>query len=107
MNNPPLNIAFSVQAGKDLRNIRSYLTRKASASVARKIIIGLFTAVETLHVHPERYPPEPLLAQYGNFRVIRKGKYKIFYEYTGQEIIILRVIHSKRNLKKIFERFKP
>lgn len=107
MSNPPIDIAFSIHAGRDLRNIRNYLTKKASASVARKIVIGLFSVVETLHTHPERYPPEPLLASYGNFRVIRKGKYKIFYEYTGKEIIVLRVIHSRRDLKKIFEKFTP
>lgn len=107
MNNPSLDIAFSIHAGRDLRNIQNYITRKASASAARKIIIGIFSAVEILRTYPERYPPEPLLTQYGNFRVIMKGKYKIFYEYTGQEIIILRVIHSRRDLKKIFEKFKP
>ena len=104
---PPIDIAFTVRAGKDLQNIRKYLTSKASASVARKVLLRLFDAIETLRAQPERYPPEPLLKEHGNYRVIRKASYKIFYEYTGQEIIILRVIHTRRDLTKIFTNFKP
>lgn len=106
MDNLPIDIAFTIRAGRDLNNIKKYLTQKTSASVAQKVVIRIFTAIETLRVYPERYPPEPLLIQHGNFRVMRKGKYKVFYEYTGQEIIIIRVIHSKRNIQKLFERFQ-
>ena len=104
---PPYDVGFSVRAGRDMREIRQYLTRKASAEVALKIVSGLFDAIETLQEHPERYPPEPLLADYGNYRVIRKGSYEIFYEFTGYDIYIFRIVHSKRDLHRLFRRFKP
>lgn len=104
---PPLNIVFTIRAGRDFQNIRKYLTTNASASVARKVLLRLFDAIETLRTQPERYPPAPILAPYGNYRFIRKANYKIFYEYTGQEIIVLRVIHRRRDLTKVFAGFKP
>ena len=103
----PYDIAFSVYAGRDLREIRKYLTRKASAKVALRVVSSLFDAIETLQDHPERYPTEPLLAEKGNFRVIRKGAYEIFYEFTGHDIYIFRIVHSKRDLQRLLKRFKP
>ena len=85
MSTPPYDVAFSIHATKDLREIRRYLTKNASEKVAAKVIKGLFDAIETLQDHPERYPPEPLLVEYGNYRVIRKGSYEIFYEFTGHD----------------------
>ena len=104
---PPYDVAFSIHATRDLREIRRYLTKNASEKVATKVISGLFDAIETLQEHPERYPPEPLLTERGNYRVIRKGAYEIFYEFTGYDIYIYRVVHSKRDLQQLFKRFKP
>lgn len=103
----PYDVAFSIHAGRDLREIRRYLTKKASARIALKVVAGLFDAIETLQAHPERYPPEPLLADQGNYRVIRKGAYEIFYEFTGYDIYIYRVVHSKRDLQRLFRVFRP
>ncbi|MFN8302886.1 MAG: type II toxin-antitoxin system RelE/ParE family toxin [Saprospiraceae bacterium] len=104
---PPYDVAFSIHAGRDLREIRKYITQKASPKVAQRVIASLFEAVETLQEHPERYPIEPLLAEHGNYRVIRKGAYEIFYEFTGYDIYVYRVVHSKRDLERLFKRFKP
>lgn len=104
---PPYDVAFSIHATRDMREIRRYLTKNASAKVATKVISGLFDAIETLQEHPERYPPEPLLVERGNYRVIRKGAYEIFYEFTGYDIYIYRVVHSKRDLQRLFKKFKP
>lgn len=104
---PPYDVAFSIHAGRDLREIRKYLTQNASEKVALKVVAGLFEAIETLQEHPERYPPEPLLAEQGNYRVIRKGAYEIFYEFTGYDVYIYRIVHSKRDLERLFKRFKP
>ncbi len=104
---PPYDVAFSARAGKDLREIRRYLRQNTSHQIARKVMSGLFDAIESLQDHPERYPPEPLLADYGNYRVIRKGVYKIYYEFTGFDVYICRVVHSKRDLYRILRHFKP
>ncbi len=104
---PPYDVAFSIHAGRDLREIRKYLTQNASKKVALKVVASLFEAIETLQEHPERYPQEPLLAERGNYRVIRKGAYEIFYEFTGYDIYIYRIVHSKRDLERLLKRFKP
>lgn len=104
---PPYEIAISFRAGRDMREIRRYLRQNASDKIAEKIVAGWFEAMETLREQPERYPPEPLLAAHGNFRVIRKGSYKIFYEFTGFDIYIHRIIHAKRDFGRIFRDFKP
>ncbi len=104
---PPYDVAFSVRAGKDLREIRRYLLQNMTAGASQKVISGLLEAIESLQEHPERYPPEPILADHGNYRVIRKGVYKIFYEFTGYDVYICRVVHSKRDLHRILKRFKP
>jgi len=102
---PPYDVAFSFRAGRDMREIRRYLKEKASEQVAQKVILGLFEAIETLQEQPEPYPQEPLLVEHGNYRVIRKGAYDIFYEFTGHDIYIYRIVHSKRDLQRIFKRF--
>lgn len=103
----PYDVAFSIHAGRDLREIRRYLTKNASTRVALKVISGPFESIETLQEHLERYPTEPLLAKHGNFRVIRKGIYEIYYEFTGYDIYIYRIVHSKRDLVRLFKGFRP
>lgn len=102
----PYEIAFSTTAGRDLKDIKKYLKKHASETIANKVIGGLFDAIETLKEQPERYPQEPLLASFGNYRVIRKGVYKVYYEFTGYDIYILRIIHNRRDVKRIFKKWK-
>lgn len=107
--NLPFDLTFSKQFDQDLEEILDYLTKEASESAAEKVRNEVFKAVETLIDHPERYPPEPLLVKHGNYRVIRLRKvpYEVFYRFTGTEIYVIRIIHSKRDLTRIFKRFKP
>ena len=106
MNEVNHDIAFTIQAGKDLRNIRQYLTRHASASVAQKVIGGIFDAIQTLAKTPTHHRPEPLLAAFGDYRVMLKGKYKIYFEFTGHDVIIARIVHAKRDFKQVLKTFK-
>jgi toxin ParE1/3/4 len=108
MNNPPFEIGLSVRARRDLSQIKRYYKEVASPTVAQNVYNRLIEAMETLAEWPERYPPEPLLVKHGNFRVLRVKKlpYKIFYHFSGDDIVIVRVLHSKRDLKRILSRFK-
>lgn len=109
MNNPPFEIGLSMRARRDLSQIKRYYNEVASSRVAQSVFERLIETMETLAEWPERYPPEPLLAKHGNFRVIRVKKlpYKIFYHFSGDYVLIVRVLHSKRDLKRILSRFKP
>ncbi len=106
MNEENHDIAFTIQAGKDLRNIRQYLTRHASAYVAQKVIGGIFDAIQTLAKTPTQHRTEPKLADFGDFRVMLKGKYKVYYEFTGHDVIVARIVHAKRDFKQVLKTFK-
>ena len=94
-------IGWSNTAGKDLRRIRKWLTENASDAVADKVIRGIFNAIEPARTQPGRFPPEKRLLQYGDFRFILKWSYRIVYEFTGNQIIVHRIVHTKRDLKKV------
>ncbi len=92
-------IGWSNTAGKDLKNIKTYLNENASEKIATKLIKGLIQVAHTLEEQPERYPAYPALKKHGNFRYILKSNFKIIYEFTGHQVIIHRIIHTKRALK--------
>ena len=94
------DIGWSNRAGKDLLKIKAYLLENASETVAEKVLFRLYNAVEPTRRMPERFPLEPRLRKQGNFRFIKVWSYKIIYEFTGNQIIVHRVIHSKRDPKK-------
>lgn len=98
------DIGWSNRVGKDLMQIKAYLIENASEVAAQKVIVSLFNAVEPTRTQPERYPLEPRFRKHGNFRYIKVWSYKIIYEFTGNQIIVHRVIHSKRDLSKLIKR---
>lgn len=63
MNTPDFEVGLSVRARRDLREIARYYADTVSESVANKNYDRLIEAMESLGTRPERYPPEPLLAQ--------------------------------------------
>lgn len=109
MNTPDFEVGLSVRARRDLREIGRYSADAASEAVAQKNCDRLIAAMESLATQPERYPPEPLLAKFGNYRVmrVRKLPYEIFYKVSDNAVVVVRIIHAKRDLKRIFRRFKP
>jgi addiction module RelE/StbE family toxin len=107
MNTNPV-ILYSKRFDRDFNEILRYLRQNFSESAANVVLDKVFDTIEELIENPERYPPEPQLSHLGNYRVIRlkKSPYKIFYNYTGSEIRILRIFHSKRDFNRIFKRYK-
>lgn len=100
------DIGWSNRAGKDILKIKEWLVKNASETVAEKVVHRLYNAVEPTRTQPERYPWEPRLKKYGNYRFIKVWSYKIIYEFTGHQIIVHRVVHSKRDLKRLLRNFK-
>ncbi len=109
MNTPDFEVGLTMRARRDLWEIRRYYTEVISEAGSQKNYDRLISAMESLATQPERYPPEPLLSKFGNYRVLRlrKPPYEIFYKVSGKAIVVVRIIHSKRDLKRIFRRFKP
>jgi plasmid stabilization system protein ParE len=92
-------IGWSSKVGKDLAGIKSYLIENSSEATATKITKGLVQIVHTLEEQPERYPIYIPLKKHGNFRYIIKWNFRIVYEFTGHQIIVHRIIHTKRSYK--------
>ncbi|NUO01761.1 MAG: type II toxin-antitoxin system RelE/ParE family toxin [Saprospiraceae bacterium] len=101
-----LDIGWSNRVGKDLLAIKAYMVENGSEAIAEKVIVRIFSAVEPARTQPERFPYEPRFKKYGNFRYIKVWSYKIIYEFTGNQIIVHRVIHSKRDLQKLIKRLR-
>ncbi len=104
--NPPYPIIWETQIWDDIHNIYDYVWKNASPSIADKVIDGIFEAVKLLENFPEGYPLEKsLLFRPEKFRFIKKWNYKIIYRFTGKEVRILTIFHSKRDPQKLVERF--
>lgn len=106
MLNEEFDIGWSNKAGKDLLSIKQYLCDNASEAVAEKVLFKLFNSVEPTRLQPERFPIEPRLKKYGNYRFIKVWSYKIIYEFTGNQIIVHRIIHTKQNMKRQIRYFR-
>ena len=100
------DIGWSNRAGRDLQKIKTYLLENASESVATKVISRLYNSVDPTRTQPERFPLEPRLKKFGNYRFIKVWSYKIIYEFTGNQVIVHRVIHSKRDLKRLLRNIR-
>jgi len=98
--NEEYDIGWSNRVAKDLLKIKAYLLENASEAVAQKVLFRLYNSVEPTRLQPERFPLEPRLKKHGNFRFIKVWNYKIIYEFTGNQIIVHRIIHSKRDIKR-------
>lgn len=104
--NEGFDIGWSNRVGKDLHKIRAFVLENASEEIAQKVVRGIFDAVEPTRIQPERFPLEPRLKRLGNFRFVKKWNYKIIYEFTGNQIIVHRVIHSKQDFRRFLRSFK-
>jgi toxin ParE1/3/4 len=99
MNN--LKIKWSVFAKKSLDTIVDYIKQDSpeNAKMVKRTLINL---VGTLNDFPEKYPLDPFIkAQKGNFRFISKWNFKIVYEITEVEIIIIDIFHTAQSPEKI------
>jgi len=94
------DIGWSNRTSKDLEKIERYLKENASDLVAEKVIRALFNAVEPTRTQPERFPLEPKLKKYGNYRFIMIWNYRIIYEFTGNQIIVHRIVHGRQDRRK-------
>lgn len=106
--NLPYDLCWDAKATKLLRKYFNYYKKNASLAVAERFQQAITDAVETLLEHPERYPSEKLLAHLPqNYRSIPVWNFKIVYEFTGMELIIVFIYHQKQhpdNIRKSFER---
>lgn len=95
------DIIWTYTAKQSLDKIYEYI-KKDSKKNAKKVKNEIVNTVTELKILPEKYPKEFYLDQEkGNFRFFVKWSYKIIYELTKKEIIILDIFHTAQNPDKI------
>ena len=92
-----LPIKWDEFAVRNLNAIYEYIALD-SVAAARHVKKSIVLLVRKLADFPEKYLKEEFP---NNFRSVTKWSYKIIYEVTTEEIIILDVFHVKQNPQKI------
>jgi len=99
--NKKLVIKWDELAVNNLNDIYDYIALD-SVTAARKVKKSIIMLVKSLSDFPEKYPKETFLAEFpNNFRSVTKWSYKIIYEVTENEILILDIFHVKQHPQKI------
>jgi Plasmid stabilization system protein len=92
-------VSISGPARDDLDAIWDYLAAKASPEIADFVIARLYEAMNAAAEHPYLYPETEF---HGKPRRVNVFEYAVFYEpATKGGILILRIIHGRRDLAKI------
>ena len=93
------SIRFAPRAEEDLVEISIYYLRKASAEAADRIVRGIYDAAVRLgeypHIGRDRYDIRPGLYS------LNVHPYLILYRFDSHRIQISRVLHQKRNVRRI------
>ena len=97
-------IVWSQEALDDIEAIAEYISRD-SIYHAQRVVEEIFTITEAIHNHPKmgRIVPE-LSGEHIREHFIYS--YRIIYEIRGKQIVILAVIHGRRLLESIEDRFQ-
>ncbi|SMG11683.1 Plasmid stabilization system protein ParE [Marivirga sericea] len=99
-----LDIIWDDEAKKSLRSIYSYIKKRESIDVAKKVRNEIVARSKSLSDFPEKFEEEPNLKdELGNYRYKVIWSYKIIYEITSKAILILDIFHTSRdpsNIKK-------
>ncbi len=93
-----VKIIWTERSLSDLETIAEYIA-KDSFKYAQLTIQKIIKKTQTLQNHPRIGRKVPELNK-DKFRELIIGNYRVIYTYNVQEITILTVHHSKRNLKK-------
>lgn len=96
-----LPVRWDTEAVNSLRDIYDYI-KVDSKTAATKVRKGLLSFARTLGDFPEKYSVEPYLEdEFNNYRSVTKWSYKIIFEVTHNEIIVVMIFHTSQNPNKI------
>ena len=99
------SVIWDDEAKASLRRIYNYIKNRESIDQARKVRDEIRDLTRSLGFMPQKYTEDPFLKdEPGDIRFKSIWSYKIVYEITDKQIIILDVFHTSRepqNLKKI------
>ena len=85
-------------AKRDVRNILSDLSERASYRIANRYADAFKTAYRHLGEFPAIGPPRSKLGP--NCRIAIVLPYLVVYDYIDDEVTVLRVLHGRRNITR-------
>jgi len=96
-----VNVIWDNEAVKSLKEIISFI-KKDSPQSAKKVKKEILALAKTLIKFPEKYSKELYyISNDGSIRYVPIYSYKIIYQITSTEIIILDIFHTSRNPEEI------
>ena len=91
-------VIWEDQAKASLRSIYNYIKRKESTDQARIVSSEIRDFSKSLGFMPHKYAEDPFLKdEPGDIRFKVIWSYKLVYETTKEEVIILDVFHTSRD----------
>jgi plasmid stabilization system protein ParE len=98
-------VIWEDSAKASLRNIYNYIKNRESEDQAKKVRDEIRDLAKSLGFMPHKFAEDPILKEEpGDIRFKVIWSYKLVYETTKEEVIILDVYHTSRdpqNLKQI------
>ena len=95
-------VIWSFEATADLNGIAEYISRD-SAFYAASFVEEILTASRSLDMFAERGRLVPEISN-PNIRELLIKEYRLIYNIEEQRIVILGLIHGRRDLKSLWER---
>ncbi len=101
-------IIWDDEAKRSLKSIYSYIKKRQSIEVAKKVRNEIASQTKTLNDFPEKFEQEHHLEdELGNHRYKVIWSYKIIYEVTKEAIYVLDVYHTSRDPSNISNKKQP
>ncbi len=97
-------VAWSPEAVEDVEEIAAYIA-KDSAFYAQAVVDRIIGATRALDEQPLRGRVVPELSD-SRYRERFVYSYRVIYRVTGSDVLVVAVVHGKRLLESVGERFE-
>lgn len=96
-----MRLELSVQADSDLADILAFGMENWGPAVGSEYFLSFDRSFRTLCERPMIGPAMPALGQ--QVRSFRHRRHRIYYEADMERVLILRVLHSSRDVRRAFK----
>ena len=97
------NIKLSPKAIEDLQEIKSYIENDLQNPIAAKNTLNkIISTYEDLSIFPESVIPVQKYVPFAtDYSFVLANNYSIFYRISNEDILIIRILYSKRDFLNI------
>lgn len=99
-------VRLTAEAERDLVDVFEYIVAKDTAAAAWQVFDELERRILALDTQPERgnYLPELLEHGIKDFRELHYKPYRIIYEVSGSQVMVLACLDGRRDMQSLLER---